>query len=83
MTGSDTKEGSASPGIINKGIIDFQYVKVSFTGQDVQYGELVASHISGYKFFEKACYNGFIETEDEEKTYRLAPYHTIVHLTVY
>ncbi len=73
MIDSNTENGPAYLRIINEGDIDFQSIKVRFTGPEVQYGELAAGHISEYKLFDEVYHYSFIEVETETKTYRLVP----------
>lgn len=73
MVGSDTEEGSVSLRIQNTGNVDFQSVRISFTGQDVHYGELAAGQFSDYQLFEEAYHYGFIAVEAEEKVFSLVP----------
>jgi hypothetical protein len=65
--------GPSSLKIQNTGNIDFQSVKISFTGHEVNYGALAAGEISEYKLFEEVYHYGFIEVEAEDTTYRLVP----------
>lgn len=73
ITGSDAEKGPVSLRIQNTGDIDFQSVRLSFTGQNVNFGKLAAGQISDYQLFEKAYHYGFIEVEAEDTVYSLVP----------
>ena len=73
IAGSDTGEGPVSLRKKNTGYIDFQSVKMGFTGPEFYYDELAAGQTSGYQLFEEACHYGYIAVEAEGKVYSIMP----------